>query len=135
MIDVTHQINAVRRTVAARTLQACDPPLEFTATWECDGALVGLTTFLSTGEAVDPSIGQCWMASEDGRRFMKLSSEAWYEANVAGGADAEWARSAADRCLAADLGEAKTRTRSSQGVVPEIFSMRCTPRHLSRSLG
>ena len=209
MIDVTHQINAVRRTVGARTLEAgearvvtisqtydtdaadlwdactnigriprwflpitgdlrvggryrlegnangtiltCDPPLEFTATWECggavswiefrvtsegsgrsrfeldhiahvddhweqfgpgatgmgyDGALVGLTSFLSTGEAVDPSIGQCWMASEDGRRFMKLSSEAWYEANVAGGADEEWARSAADRCLAAYLGEA-----------------------------
>ena len=36
---------------------------------------------------------------------MKLSSEGWYEANVASGADAEWARSAADRCLAAYLGE------------------------------
>jgi uncharacterized protein YndB with AHSA1/START domain len=208
MIDVTHQINAVRRNVGARTLEAgearvvtisqaydtgasdlwdactnieriprwflpitgdlrvggryqlegnangtiltCDPPREFTATWECggdvswielrvisegsdrsrfeldhiahvddrwdqfgpgavgmgyDGALVGLTIHLSTGEAVDPSFGQRWMASEDGRRFMKLSSEAWYEANLAGGADAESARSAADRCLAAYLGE------------------------------
>ena len=52
-----------------------------------DWALVGLAIHLSTGEAVDPSFGQQWMASEDGRRFMKLSGEAWYEANVAGGAD------------------------------------------------
>ena len=186
MIDVDHQINAVRRTVGGRTLEAgearvvtisqsydtdagdlwdactnveriprwflpitgdlrvgghyqlegnangtiltCDPPREFTATWEFgddvswievritgdgpdrsrfelqhishvddhweqfgpgavgmgyDGALVGLTIHLSTGEAVDPSFGQQWMASEDGRRFMTLSGEAWYEANVA----------------------------------------------------
>ncbi len=208
MIDVTHQINSVRRTVGSRTLEAgearvvtisqsydtdaadlwdactnveriprwflpisgelrvggryqldgnangtiltCDPPREFTATWEFsgevswievritgegsrrsrfelqhishvgdhweqfgpgavgmgyDGALVGLTIHLSTGRAVDPAFGQQWMASEDGRRFMKLSGEAWYEANVAGGADPEWARSASDRCLGAYLGE------------------------------
>ena len=70
-----------------------------------DGALVGLTIHLSTGEAVDPSSGQEWMASEDGRRFMKLSGEAWYEANVAAGADPAWARAAADRCVGAYLGE------------------------------
>jgi uncharacterized protein YndB with AHSA1/START domain len=208
MIDVTHQINAVRRTVGSRTLEvgearvvtigqaydtdaedlwdactnveriprwflpitgdlkvggryqldgnahgtilSCDPPREFTATWECgddvswielriaaegphrsrfelqhichvddhweqfgpgavgmgyDGALVGLTIHLSTGEAVDPAAGQRWMASGDGRRFMTLSGEAWYQAGIAGGADAQWARSAADRCLAAYLGE------------------------------
>ena len=207
MIDVTHQINAVRRSVGTRTLEAgearvvtisqgydpdatdlwdactnieriprwflpisgelrlgghyqlegnangtiltCDPPREFTATWEFggdvswievritaeghrsrfelqhiahvddhweqfgpgavgmgyDGALIGLTIHLSTGQAVDPSFGQQWMASEDGRRFMKESGEAWHEANVAGGADANWARSAADRCISAYLGE------------------------------
>ncbi len=208
MIDVTHQINAVRRSVGSRTLEAgearvvtisqgydtdaadlwdactnieriprwflpisgelrlgghyqlegnangtiltCDPPREFTATWECgddvswievritgegshrsrfelqhiahvddhweqfgpgavgmgyDGALVGLTIHLSTGQAVDPSFGQQWMASDDGRRFTKESGEAWYEANIASGADPEWARSAADRCISAYLGE------------------------------
>jgi uncharacterized protein YndB with AHSA1/START domain len=208
MIDVEKQINAVRRTVGDRTLEAgdarvvtisqsyatdaadlwdactdidrirrwflpitgdlrvgghyalegnangtiltCDPPREFTATWEYgvdvswievriaadgpdrsrfelahilhvddrweqfgpggvgmgyDGALVGLTIHLSTGEAVDPSTGQEWTASEDGRRFMKLSGEAWYNANVAAGADPTWAKAAADRCLAAYLGE------------------------------
>jgi uncharacterized protein YndB with AHSA1/START domain len=208
VIDVDHQINAVRRSVGNRRLEAgearvmtisqsydtdaadlwdactnaeriprwflpisgelreggqyqleghahgtilrCDPPREFTATWECnddvswievrissegpqrarfelqhithvddhweqfgpgavgmgyDGALIGLTLHLSSGEAVDPAAAQKWMATEDGRRFQTLSSEAWYEANLAAGADPQWARAAAERCLAAYLGE------------------------------
>ncbi|OBA85316.1 polyketide cyclase [Mycobacteriaceae bacterium 1482268.1] len=208
MIDVDHQIIAVRRTVGDRTLEAgqarvvtvsqaydtdaadlwdactnieriprwflpitgdlreggayqlqgnahgtvltCDPPRRFTATWEfgdtvswievriiaeghdrsrfeldhiChvddhweqfgpgavgmgyDGALVGLALHLSTGEAVDPLHGQEWMGTKDGRRFTKLSGEAWYEANVAAGADEKWARAAADRCISAYLGD------------------------------
>lgn len=208
MIDVDHQINAVRRTVGDRTLDAgqarvvivsqsyetdaadlwdactnieriprwflpitgdlrvggqyeldgnahgtvltCAPPREFTATWECgddlswievrifedgpsrsrfelqhvahvddhweqfgpgatgmgyDGALVGLTVHLATGEPVEQSWGQQWMASEDGHRFTRETGEAWYRANVAAGADPDWARAAADRCIAAYLGE------------------------------
>lgn len=69
-----------------------------------DGALVGLSVHLSTGQAVDPSAGQEWMASEDGRRFMTLSSEAWYAANVGAGAEPDWARAAADRWVAAYTG-------------------------------
>ena len=132
------------------TVLTCDPPREFTATWECgddvswievrildegtqrsrfelqhiahvddhweqfgpgatgmgyDGALVGLTIHLSTGEAVEQSWGQQWMASPDGRRFTRESGEAWYAANVASGASPDWARAAADRCIAAYLGE------------------------------
>lgn len=208
MIDVDHQINAVRRTVGDRMLEAgearvvsisqsydtdaadlwdactdidriprwflpitgdlrlggqyqldgnangtiltCDPPREFTASWEFggavswievrissegphrsrfelahishvddhweqfgpgavgmgyDSALIGLALHLSTGEAVDPASGQDWMASEDGRRFMRLSGEAWRQANVAAGADPDWARAAADRCVSAYVGE------------------------------
>lgn len=134
---------------AQGTIEMCDPPRAFTATWECagavswievriagegaqrsrfelqhislvddhweqfgpgavgmgyDGALVGLSVQLSTGQAVDPSAGQEWMASEDGRRFMTLSSEAWYAANVGAGAAPDWARAAADRCVAAYTG-------------------------------
>jgi uncharacterized protein YndB with AHSA1/START domain len=70
-----------------------------------DGALVGLTIHLSTGRPVEQSWGQEWMASEDGRRFTRNSGEAWYQANVAAGADPDWARAAADRCIAAYLGE------------------------------
>lgn len=132
------------------TILTCDPPRQFTATWECngqvswievriigeaadrsrfeldhmvpvdghweqfgpgavgmgyDGALVGLAIHIATAETVDPSAAQEWMADDDGRRFMKESGEAWYLANVAAGADEQWARAAADRCIAAFLGE------------------------------
>jgi uncharacterized protein YndB with AHSA1/START domain len=204
MIDVNHQINAVRGTVGTRVLEAgeakvvtvsqsyptdpddlwdactnieriprwflpisgelrvggkyqlegnangtiltCDPPREFAATWEYgghvswievrilgegadrarfelehiahvddemwqqfgpgavgigwDGGLVGLAIHVSTGESLDPTFGQQWLATEDGRRFTQLASEAWHDANVAGGADPEWARAAADRAAA-----------------------------------
>jgi uncharacterized protein YndB with AHSA1/START domain len=70
-----------------------------------DLGLVGLAIHLSTGEAVDPQLGQQWTTSDEGRRFMALSSEAWYDANVAGGADPAWARPAADRCASAYLAE------------------------------
>ena len=134
------------------TILTCDPPREFTATWEygghvsCievrilgegadrarfelehiahvddemwqqfgpgavgigwDGGLVGLAIHVSTGESLDPTFGQQWLATEDGRRFTQLASEAWHDANVAGGADPEWARAAADRAAAAYLAEA-----------------------------
>ena len=61
--------------------------------------LLGLAIHLSTGESIDPSFGQQWMATEDGRRFLTLSGEAWYDANVAAGADPAWAKAAADRCI------------------------------------
>ena len=209
MIDVTHQINAVRRAVGGRVLEAgearvvtvsqayptdaedlwdactdidriprwflpiagdlrvgghyqlegnangtiltCDPPREFTATWEYGGSvswievrvlsvgpdrsrleldhiahvadhweqfgpgavgigwdlgLVGLTIHLGTSQAVDPAFAQQWTSTGDGRKFIQLAGEAWYEANVAGGADPAWARAAADRCSAAYLADA-----------------------------
>jgi uncharacterized protein YndB with AHSA1/START domain len=207
VIDVTHQINAVRRTVGSRVLEegqarvitlsqtygtdasdlwdactnieriprwflpisgdlrvggqyqlegnangtilTCDPPHAFTATWEYggdvswievnvssegsdrsrlelahvmhindhwrefgpgatgvgwDGALVGLAIHLSTGAAVEREAGAKWMASDDGKRFMKLASERWHDANVAGGEDPAAARASAERCSAAYLG-------------------------------
>ena len=154
---------------ATRTgpILTCDPPREFTATWECgddvswievritsedahrsrfelhhishvddhweqfgpgavgmgyDGALVGLTIHLATGEAVDPRPVKEWMASEDGRRFMKLSGEAWYEANMAAGADPALGESRR-RSVHRRLPGGETRTRSSQPGTAEIFSM------------
>ena len=71
-----------------------------------DLGLVGLAIHLGTGESLDPTFGQQWTATEDGRRFMSLSSEAWFDADVAGGADREAARARADRCAAAYLAEA-----------------------------
>jgi uncharacterized protein YndB with AHSA1/START domain len=136
---------------AGGTILTCDPPKNFTATWEYggnvswidvtissdgpdrarlvldhiahvddemwqqfgpgavgmgwDSMLLGLALHLGTGESIDPSFGQEWLATEDGRRFLALSSEEWYDANVGFGADPAAARESADRCLKAYLGE------------------------------
>jgi uncharacterized protein YndB with AHSA1/START domain len=136
---------------AGGTILTCDPPKNFTATWEYggnvswidvsvssdgpdrarlvlehitdandeiwrefgpgavgmgwDSMLLGLALHLATGEAVDPSFGQQWLGTDDGRRFLALSGEQWYAANVALGVDPAAARELADRCLKAYLGE------------------------------
>ncbi|MCW2904730.1 MAG: Polyketide cyclase [Streptosporangiaceae bacterium] len=205
MIDVTHQINAVRRHVGKRVLDAgearivtvsqtyeasiddvwdactnaegiprwfmpisgdlrlgghyqlegnaggtverCDPPKSFAATWEYGGdvswievrlsaepeggtrfelehtahvdeerwaefgpgavgvgwdmGLVGLALHLSGADAVDPQEGAAWAASEEGKRFISLSSRQWCDASVAAGTDEADAQAAADRTTAA----------------------------------
>jgi hypothetical protein len=70
-----------------------------------DSMVLGLAIHLSTGESIDPSFGQQWTTTEDGRRFLTLSSEEWYTANVSAGEDPAAARASADRCLKAYLGE------------------------------
>ena len=60
-----------------------------------DQAVVSLTLHLASGperEAVE-----AWQASDEGRRFVRLSSERWAEASIAAGTDAEEARAAAGR--------------------------------------
>jgi uncharacterized protein YndB with AHSA1/START domain len=131
---------------AGGTVERCDPPRGFAATWEYggnvswievrltpegegtrfdlehvahvderwdefgpgavgigwDGMLVGLVLHLaSPGQAVDPEAAMAWMMSPEGVEFMTASGEAWYEADVAAGADPARARGAADRTLAA----------------------------------
>ena len=137
---------------AGGTILTCDPPKNFTATWELggnvswidvsissdgpdrarlvlehtmpvgddeiwrqfgpgavgmgwDSMLLGLALHLRTGESIDPSFGQQWLATEDGRRFLALSSEEWYGTHVAFGEEPVTARVQADRCLKAYLGE------------------------------
>lgn len=205
MIDTTHQISSVRRSIGSRTLEAgearvltisqaydaeledlwdactnaeriprwflpisgelrlggsyqfegnaggtierCDPPKSFAATWvygeetswievrltpEPDGGtrfelehvahvndemwaqfgpgavgigwdmgLVGLALHLASGQPVDRAEAEAWTASEEGRRFMSLSSERWCEASVAAGTDRAEAAAAAERVTAA----------------------------------
>jgi uncharacterized protein YndB with AHSA1/START domain len=137
---------------AGGTILTCDPPKNFTATWEFggkvswidvsigangpdrarlvlehimpvaddeiwrefgpgavgmgwDSMLLGLALHLATGEAIDPSFGQQWTGTDDGRRFLTLSGTEWYAANVAFGTDPAAARAMADRCVKAYLGE------------------------------
>ncbi len=131
---------------AGGTIERCDPPDGFDATWEYGGAiswielrltaqpdgatrlqlahiahvddtweqygpgavgigwdlgLVGLALHLSGGADVDPAAGAAWVASDDGRRFITLSSGGWCEADIAAGAGEAQARAAADRTTAA----------------------------------
>jgi uncharacterized protein YndB with AHSA1/START domain len=137
---------------AGGTILTCDPPKNFTATWEFggnvswidvtvagdgpgrarlvlehiaeiaddaiwrqfgpgavgmgwDSMLLGLALHLATGESIDPSFGQQWMATEDGRRFLTLSGDEWYAAHVAFGEEPAAARAMADRCIKTYLGE------------------------------
>jgi uncharacterized protein YndB with AHSA1/START domain len=133
------------------TILTCDPPKNFTATWEYggnvswidvsissdgkdsarlvidhiigiddqiwsefgpgavgigwDSMLLGLAIHLGTGESIDPSFGQQWTGTDDGRRFMTLSGEGWYTANVTRGEDPATARALTERCIKAYLGE------------------------------
>jgi hypothetical protein len=71
-----------------------------------DSMVLGLAIHLSTGDSIDPSFGQQWTGTEDGRRFLTLSGEEWYTANVALGTDPAAAHRLADRCVKAYLGDA-----------------------------
>jgi uncharacterized protein YndB with AHSA1/START domain len=133
---------------AGGTIERCDPPKGFAATWEFGGQVswvevrltpesggrtrfelehiahvddrweefgpgavgigwdmgfMGLATHLSTGQAAARE-GMAWMASEEGRRFMALSSERWCDASIAAGTEEAAARAAAERTIAAYTG-------------------------------
>ena len=66
-----------------------------------DLALMGLTVHLSSGQAVDPQESAAWTASDEGTRFMSLSSQRWCAANVASGTNKTDAHAAAARMTAA----------------------------------
>jgi uncharacterized protein YndB with AHSA1/START domain len=71
-----------------------------------DGAVLGLTLHLAGGgELPDREAAAAWQASDEGRRFLSLSSERWGEANIAFGTDAEAARAAAARTTEAYTGQ------------------------------
>lgn len=139
---------------AGGTIESCDPPRSFSATWEFgervswievrlstdqpgtarleiehilgtddddhwlqfgpgavgvgwDMALVGLALHLERGAPVDREQGAAWVASEEGKRFMAVSSERWRDASIAAGADA------------VEAGEAAKRTTSAYAGVPD----------------
>jgi uncharacterized protein YndB with AHSA1/START domain len=69
-----------------------------------DLGITGLALHLASGESVDPAEFATWSASDEGRRFMTLSSEAWRDADVAAGTDPDAANEAAERTAAAYQG-------------------------------
>jgi uncharacterized protein YndB with AHSA1/START domain len=131
---------------ASGTIQRCDAPHGFNATWEFGGevswielrltaeatgrtrfelehtahvdderwaqfgpgalgvgwdlGLLGLGGHLGVGVPIEPSAGAAWTASEEGKQFIALSSEAWREASIAAGTEPQDARAAALRTTA-----------------------------------
>ncbi len=129
---------------AAGTVERCDPPHGFAATWEFGGEVSWIGVRLTPVDAdhtrfelehvahvddvrwteygpgaagvgwdlsllglalhlLDPATRldeNTWPASDEGRRFVTGSGEAWFKANVADGTDEPAARAAADRTIA-----------------------------------
>lgn len=65
-----------------------------------DLSLMGLWLYLSTGKAKDDAEAHAWLASEDGRSFMRLTGQGWIDAAIAGGDPAEAAQAAGARTIA-----------------------------------
>jgi uncharacterized protein YndB with AHSA1/START domain len=72
--------------------------------WEL--GLYGLALyFAGGGAAVDRAAAMTWMGSDEGKLFMRRSSESWCEAAIAGGDAPDVARAQAARTTAAYTGE------------------------------
>jgi len=71
-----------------------------------DGGLWGLANYLSApdGTAITPEEAMAWGATDDGKLFMRLSSDSWAAAAVAWGDDPVEAAARADRCYQAYTG-------------------------------
>jgi len=70
-----------------------------------DLAMMGLVKHLATGSAVDPKQAAAWTASEEGKDFIRQSSEEWGRASISAGTDEAAARSAAGRTTAFYTGQ------------------------------
>ncbi|WP_045742903.1 SRPBCC family protein [Actinoplanes rectilineatus] len=70
-----------------------------------DSGLLGLAMHLSAPDAPrDPAEIMAWSASDDGKLFMRLSADAWAEADSATGTEAEVARTRASNTYTAYTG-------------------------------
>ena len=70
-----------------------------------DMALSGLEQHIATRERVDPAEAMAWFGSEDGKSFVRHSSDDWCRAAIAAGAEQAAATAAAARTTAAYTGE------------------------------
>jgi len=70
-----------------------------------DLAIMGLGRHIGTGAAVDRAKAASWVASDDGKDFIRRSSEDWCRASIAAGTGEAAARAAAARTTAFYCGE------------------------------
>jgi uncharacterized protein YndB with AHSA1/START domain len=72
-----------------------------------DSGLLGLDQYISGEAAVRPEDAAAWLATDEGRSFIRQSSDAWCAAAIAAGADPDAARASAERTTAAYTGDAE----------------------------
>ena len=71
-----------------------------------DLALVGLRTYLASGESIDHEQFEQWSTTAEGMAFVRASTAAWAQAHIAAGADPEIAQGMAERTAKFYTGEA-----------------------------
>jgi len=71
-----------------------------------DSALLGLDRHVAGDRTLDPKTAMAWLMSDEGKAFVRESSDAWCLASIADGTNAVSARAAAERTRAAYTGEA-----------------------------
>lgn len=61
-----------------------------------DSGLLGLASYVGGGDGgITPEEGQAWLATDEGKSFLRGSADAWAAAHMADGASAEFATAAA----------------------------------------
>ncbi len=74
-----------------------------------DLGLVGLALHIRTGETVQQEESHAWMASDEGKQFIRESASAWGEAHVSSGEDAGIATEMARQTALFYCGESEAR--------------------------
>jgi len=70
-----------------------------------DSMLLGLDRHVAGDRTLDPMTAMAWLVSDEGKAFVRESSDAWGIASIANGTDAVSAKAAAERTRAAYTGE------------------------------
>lgn len=70
-----------------------------------DMVIMGLNRHLTTRASVDPKIAAVWPTTDEGKDFVRRSSDEWCQASIAAGTDEAAARSAAGCTTAAYTGQ------------------------------
>ncbi len=70
-----------------------------------DQGLLGLALHLRRDDQLPPEAAEAWMVGEEGQRFARAAADAWADAQISAGDDADSARRAADATFAFYTGQ------------------------------
>ena len=70
-----------------------------------DQGLLGLALHLRSDDQLPPEAAEAWMVGDEGQRFARAAADAWADAQISAGDDADSARQAADSTFAFYTGQ------------------------------